>query len=158
MIIKEFQGENSLFSNFWFAPAKYDDVVYPTREHAYQASKAFPSFQILVVDKTGKEMLVNYRQAILDCKKPWEAKRLGRRAKLRPNWEVVKYSTMYEIVLDCFIRNPEMKRKLLGTGDDILQEGNRWGDTDWGIDLGTGKGENNLGKILMLVRGKLREA
>lgn len=33
-----------------------------------------------------------------------------------------------------------------------LVEGNSFGDTFWGVDARTGKGENHLGKILMKVR------
>ncbi len=40
--------------------------------------------------------------------------------------------------------------------NSLLQEGNRWGDTFWGVDLRTGKGENKLGKILMRVRKELK--
>ncbi|MBK9336371.1 MAG: NADAR family protein [Lewinellaceae bacterium] len=45
---------------------------------------------------------------------------------------------------------------LLETGDANLQEGNTWSDTFWGVDLETGAGENNLGKLLMEIREHLR--
>ena len=62
---------------------------------------------------------------------------------------------MYEIVKDKFSRNPELRVKLLNTGDIELIEGNYWGDTFWGVC--NGKGENHLGKILMRVRKELAE-
>ena len=63
---------------------------------------------------------------------------------------------MYEIVLAKFTQNPDLKEKLLATGDESLEEGNTWGDTIWGtVD---GVGENRLGKILMRVRDELNEA
>jgi predicted NAD-dependent protein-ADP-ribosyltransferase YbiA (DUF1768 family) len=44
----------------------------------------------------------------------------------------------------------ELRGLLLATGDAHLEEGNWWGDYFWGVCKG--KGENNLGKILMKVR------
>ena len=75
-----------------------------------------------------------------------------RLAKLQ---EEVKDKVMYEIVLAKFTQNPDLKEKLLATGDEYLEEGNTWGDTIWGtVD---GVGENRLGKILMRVRDELNE-
>ena len=62
---------------------------------------------------------------------------------------------MYNLVSQKFFQGP-LKNRLLETGNEELQEGNRWGDTYWGISLTTDQGENNLGKILMVIRGKLR--
>ena len=47
-------------------------------------------------------------------------------------------------------RHPVLKDQLLATGDVELIEGNDWGDEFWGVCCG--KGSNNLGKLLMLVR------
>ena len=61
---------------------------------------------------------------------------------------------MYEIVLAKFTQNPDLKEKLLATGDEHLEEGNTWGDTTWGTVNGIG--ENRLGIILMKVRRNCR--
>jgi predicted NAD-dependent protein-ADP-ribosyltransferase YbiA (DUF1768 family) len=45
--------------------------------------------------------------------------------------------------------------KLLSTGDIVLEEGNTWGDEYWGINLKTGKGKNNLGKLIMQIREEI---
>lgn len=37
-----------------------------------------------------------------------------------------------------------------------IQEGNYWGDTFWGVDLKKREGENNLGKLVMEIREKLK--
>lgn len=47
------------------------------------------------------------------------------------------------------------QRLLLDTGDAILEEGNHWNDTFWGVRLKNGQGQNHLGKILMQVRMEL---
>lgn len=51
-------------------------------------------------------------------------------------------------------QHPELKKKLLKTKNATLIEGNTWGDVYWGVCNGVG--ENNLGKILMETRAKLR--
>jgi len=61
---------------------------------------------------------------------------------------------MDECVAAKFRQEP-YRSKLIATGDQLIQEGNTWGDTYWGVDLETGEGENNLGKIIMTLRGSL---
>jgi len=47
---------------------------------------------------------------------------------------------------------------LLATEDAVLEEGNWWGDTYWGVcPSGSGNGENMLGRLLMQVREELKE-
>ena len=74
--------------------------------------------------------------------------------RLRGDWEEVKDNIMYEICKAKFTQNEDLKEKLLATGNDILEEGNTWGDRVWGTVNGVG--ENRLGKILMRVREELR--
>lgn len=83
-----------------------------------------------------------------------EAKKLGRKVPLRPDWENVKERIMYEICLAKFSQNEELKEKLLLTGECALEECNTWGDKVWGTV--NGEGENKLGKILMKIREELR--
>ena len=85
---------------------------------------------------------------------PSEAKRLGRRMRLRSDWEQVKYDVMLDVVRAKFNQHPDLAQKLLATGDEELVEGNDWGDTYWGVC--NGRGKNMLGKILMRVRAELR--
>ena len=49
----------------------------------------------------------------------------------------------------------ELAQMLLSTGSEILQEGNTWNDTFWGVNAHTGQGRNVLGKLLMEVRAEL---
>lgn len=84
-----------------------------------------------------------------------KAKRRGRQILLRPDWDAVKIGLMKEIVRAKFIQNPHLAGKLLATGNRQIAEGNTWGDTYWGVNLQTGKGENHLGQILMQVRREL---
>lgn len=61
---------------------------------------------------------------------------------------------MYEICKAKFSQNTELKKRLLSTGNEHLEEGNTWGDKIWGTVNGVG--ENRLGKILMRIREELR--
>ena len=47
-----------------------------------------------------------------------------------------------------------MQTCLMETDDHELIEGNWWNDTFWGVYKG--KGENNLGKLLMEIRQRIR--
>ena len=57
---------------------------------------------------------------------------------------------MSAVVFDKFYRNIDLRNKLMETGNRYLEETNHWKDRYWGVC--DGKGENNLGKILMSVR------
>ncbi len=52
-------------------------------------------------------------------------------------------------------RNPQLRAKLIGTGQIPLIEGNTWGDIFFGFDLTKGQGANHLGRILMDIRSEI---
>ena len=136
--IKEFRGKNYYLSNFYPSKVNYEGVEYLNNEAAFQSAK--------VVDYDKRLQFAN-----LD---PSQAKRKGRSVKLRHGWDKIKFKIMYEVCLAKFSQNEDLKEKLLGTQDAHLEEGNNWKDVIWGTV--NGKGQNNLGKILMRVREKLR--
>jgi ribA/ribD-fused uncharacterized protein len=139
--IEEFQGAFRWLSNFWKSPITLDGKKYATVEHFFQASKAGTNAEHEWV-----------RLAI----SPGKAKYNGRHIKnLRDSWDDIKLSIMTRGVQAKFDQNAELAKKLVDTGDAILEEGNDWGDTYWGIDKKTGLGRNNLGIILMKVRETL---
>lgn len=132
--ITEFQGEYRFLSNFWPASILYGDILFPTTEHAYQAAKTIKR----------KE-----RIAIAECTTPGRAKRLGAQCELRSDWDYIKLDVMRKLLVIKF-QIPELQILLLATGDAQLEEGNKWGDTFWGVCNNVG--ENHLGKLLMAVR------
>ena len=138
--ITEFQGEHRFLSNFWPAPVVLNDEEYSTMEHAYQAAKSVNPIE---------------RAMIRRCATPGEAKRAGRRITIRRDWDQVKEDYMRELLRIKF-SYPKLRQQLLATGDALIEEGNRWGDTFWGIDLRTGRGQNKLGRLLMAIRADLR--
>ena len=70
----------------------------------------------------------------------------------RKGWEEVRISVMEEVQIAKYQQHPELASKLMATGDAELIYNNECGDTYWGVF--NGKGENNLGKVLMKIRNK----
>lgn len=136
-MIDSFSGQYNFLSNFYPVNIIIDDEIYPTVEHAFQAMKCDDPSD---------------RETILACKTPADAKRAGRKVKLRRNWERDKADIMYMLVRQKF-NNPELALKLKETRSEELVEGNTWNDTFWGMCNGVGC--NMLGKILMQVRDEL---
>ena len=114
-------------------------IQYMNSEAAYQAQKT--------LDPSVRAAFSGYN--------PGRAKGMGRQLAVRPDWYEIRLSVMEEVVRAKFTQNPDLAKKLVDTGTMPLEEGNYWGDTFWGVDLNTGKGENNLGKILMKIRDEL---
>ncbi len=135
MTIDKFDGEYGFLSNFYLCTVHHDGLVYPSAEHAYQAAK-FDCFKV--------------REQIRISKTPGQAKRMGQKYHLRPNWDTIKPNIMFEIVLIKFAQNSEIREKLIKTYPDKLIERNTWGDTYWGVC--NGEGQNMLGRILMMIR------
>lgn len=92
--------------------------------------------------------------AIWQAKTPREARDLGQTVSLVPGWNELKYDVMYDCVLAKFTQNHDLLRQLLATDDAILVE-NSPTDYYWGCGA-DGSGSNNLGRILMDVREKLK--
>lgn len=139
MRIDGFFGQYRFLSNFWHAQVVLYDVPYPTVEHAFQAAKSTdPEFQ----------------KRIREAPTPGEAKKLGRQAPIRPDWESVKIDFMRFLVWNKFSTNEDLKAKLLATGEAELVEGNNWGDVFWGVCKG--QGQNWLGRLLMETRERLK--
>lgn len=79
----------------------------------------------------------------------YAAKRLGRKVKLRPDWEDVKIRVMAEVLMAKFGRNLDLMDKLERVSGPIVED-NSWHDTFWGQC--DGKGENWLGRLLEQVK------
>lgn len=136
--ICEFRGEYAFLSNFFESEIFCWGYRYRNAEAAFQSMK----------DPIRAEMFEGMNAKA--------AKKLGRKVRLRADWEEVKEWFMYTVCLAKFTQNPELGEKLLATGDRELIEGNTWGDTEWGVCNGVGK--NLLGKILMQVREKIKKS
>ncbi|MCY3596552.1 MAG: NADAR family protein [Rhodospirillales bacterium] len=136
--IDRFRGELAFLSNFHYHPFEWRGRTYSTSEHAFQSAKS----------RDDRE-----RQRIRAASSPAEAKRLGRRADLRCDWDRIKDDVMHSVLLAKFAV-PALRDALLATGDAELVEGNTWGDVYWGVC--GGRGRNQLGRTLMRIRDDIR--
>lgn len=138
--IKGFFGPYRWLSNFHLADVVYDDVVYISNEHAYQAAKTLSARE-----------RAWFSDPKTTCGK---AKRLGNVVTMQEGWNELKFDVMYELNQQKYSTHLYLKEMLLATGSAYLEETNTWGDRYWGVCDGIG--ENNLGKILMDIRDQLQ--
>ena len=139
--IKGFFGDFRFLSNFFSGPVWFEGLLYPSSECAYQAAKVLSVHRFHFQTATAAE-----------SKSLW--KKFGQKGLIdnnRSEWDERKYDIMAEIVFNKFLRNKELRQKLIDTGDKYLEELNWWSDNFWGVDIKLG-GQNNLGKILMKTR------
>lgn len=144
-VINQFRNEYYFLSNFY--PAEFTDCtgnIWPSVEHYFQAMKT-----------------ENYieRAKIRKASTPGKAKSMGRNVDLRSNWNSIRLDVMKIGLLYKFRQNPDLRQKLIDTGDAILIEGNYWHDNVYG-DCFCNKcknirGQNYLGKLLMGIRTRL---
>jgi len=139
MTIAAFTDNARFLSNFYPSPIEYDEITYPTLEHAYQAAKC-------------RDEHKNVKVYIARLRTPAMAKRRGREIEMRPDWDHIKLGVMEELVRIKFSTEP-LRGMLKATAGHDLIEGNTWGDTFWGVCRG--KGHNHLGKILMKIRDEI---
>jgi len=140
MLINRFTKDAGydFLSNFYTSTISFEGNLYPTVEHAYQASKT-----------TDPKL----RQLIKKAPGPMAAKKLGKCIQLREDWGSIKLVIMRILIKEKF-ENPFLRHLLLKTGDARLVMVNRFNDRFWGVYKGTG--ENWLGKILEEVREQIR--
>jgi len=137
-----FSGSSSYLSNFSNYPISLRNKLWPTTEHYFQGQKF-----------AGTEV----EELIRAATSPADAKQMGGKGgkhKLRNNWENIKEQIMYEALLAKFTQHPELRAKLLDTGNQELIEDNPK-DLYWGNNA-SGAGKNRLGVLLMEVRAFLR--
>lgn len=141
--IVSFTGRHAFLSNFSPAHIVFDGLSFPTVEHAFVAAKT--------LDRTERARISNIGS-------PRDAKRAGRKLRLRADWEQIKVEIMAGLVTQKF-QIPHLADSLAATGTAPLIEGNRWHDTFWGVCTGCYRGcdyvgANHLGQILMAVRAR----
>lgn len=142
-MINDFRGCNWFLSNYSRSPIKYQDLYFPTVEHAFAAAKT-ESF--------------DDRVWIAGLSTPGQAKRYGRKVELRSDWDRIRYPVMRELLFLKFSRS-RLAADLIDTGDHELIEGNEWHDTHWGVcncNQHKSTGLNYLGRMLMTLRDYLK--
>lgn len=148
-IILTFRDDYHFLSNFWpcdiILPAEghLPALSYGSVENAYQAWKSVDlkvrqAMQDMTASETKKYPLSDQFTVREDATP-------GSKLKLMEGLLRQKFSD----------KNPDLKQKLLNTGDALLVEGNDWHDTFWGFSLIDGYGQNHLGRTLMTIRTEL---
>ena len=144
-MIDSCRDEYAFLSNYSASPFKDEcGDFFPTMEHQFQAQKATNLYDFELVRK---------------AKTPGLAKKYGREIKIAPDWESVKVDVMRK-GLHFKFAIPELRYKLLATGEQYLEEGSTWHDNTWGNcqcpkckDI---MGKNMLGQLLMQVREEIK--
>lgn len=117
-------------------------IIYPSTENFYQAMK---------YAEVSKRIYIS-------SLKPVEAKEYSKNNEMTSEvFEKNKIDIMMFAQRKKYNQEP-FRSKLLATGDAYLEEGNWWHDLFWGCDIKTREGENNLGKIIMEVRGEIQSS
>lgn len=140
-MVSMFRGEYGFLSNFYECEIVYGSLKFRCVESAYQALKS-KDFEV-------RKMFESLNGS--------ESKSLGRKIKLREDWNEIKVDVM-RYLLRIKFKNKELRDKLLKSGNEELVEGNWWNDKFWGVSLKDGKGKNMLGKLLMEIREEIRKA
>lgn len=139
-----FRDEYSFLSNFarFDTAMLYDGIAFSTNEHFYQAMK--------FKDKSVRRKIAEHPSKGL--------KKYCAQFTIRDDWENIKLDVMeYGLRFKFSDYNPTLKLALLATEDVDLIEYNYWGDKFWGVCSKTKVGENNLGKLLMKIRGEIKQ-
>ena len=144
-MIDSFRGKYYFLSNFYPCIIPYCGVSYRSVESAFQAQKVSTALP--------GEAWAEQQRRFANLS-PDQAKHLGRRIPLRPDWERVKNAVMRELLMVKF-SDAKLKEWLLATGNEKLVEGNSWHDNYWGSCICPrcrNHGRNELGKTLMAIR------
>ena len=132
------------FSNFFPSAFDLDGKRWPTVEHYFQAQKFTANPE--------------YQEEIRAAKTPEKAKTLGAAVDgtkpIRSDWDTVREEVMKKALTAKFTQNPDLKAKLLATGNRALVEANPT-DAYWGYGR-TKKGKNRMGILLQQLRDELR--
>jgi ribA/ribD-fused uncharacterized protein len=136
------------FSNFqpFDKPLICEGIRYITPEHYYQALKTLDLAE---------------RLRVAQAPTAGAAKKLGKRVKLRPDWEGIKVSVMQSALEYKFRLGTSWHLRLMNTPGEIV-EWNTWHDNFWGdctcYNCKSKPGLNYLGRLLMILRdGEKRE-
>ncbi len=142
-----YESQHYYLSNFSAFAIRWQDRLWMTSEHAYQAAKFLLNGDRDLAHEVGN--CLSAHDALMT------ARRLEKEGKF-PGWDDgLRLETMASIVQHKFDQHPWIQRKLLETGDRVLTEASHkdafWG---WGPN---GDGRNELGKIWMTLRAAHRQ-
>lgn len=159
-------------SNFYKAPF-FIDKEWPTSEHYFQAQKFIhikEYYDLISVSDTPGKAAALARQKKYRFGNKWKVNKKSseeqpgfqfinsaidkyKDLQIRPDWNNVREDIMREAITAKFLQNPELKKKLLETGQrELIEHTSR--DSYWG-NGGNDQGLNRLGHLLMELRSML---
>ncbi len=133
------------FSNLYRRPIVFEDEIFATSEHAYQAGKARKAaVRKWLMEAPSPALLAMAAHGLYT----WD---------ITPGWAAKKFDRMRGVLRAKFTQHPDLRALLLSTGEARLVESatvdnavNRlWGEVN-------GVGRNMLGVLLMELRDDLR--
>lgn len=143
-VVGFYEREFFMFSNFSSFQVEWRDYMWPTSEHAYQASRFMGENEDLVA-------------SIQKARSAHDAYKIAQDNKMhqRKQWDNEKIDVMYSICKAKLLQHTYIQGHLQSTLDEPLVEDSPkdsfWG---WGPDR---KGRNELGKVWMRLRTELRD-
>lgn len=143
-IVGFYEREFYCLSNFSSFQVEWREKLWPTSEHAYQASHFLENAPELA-------------EEIFRARSAHEAFKIAKAnaGKVPEDWNERKVAIMEDIVRHKLEQNPYVMHKLMQTGDrEIIEDSPKddfWG---WGEN---GDGRNELGKIWMRLRDEFRQ-
>lgn len=159
-MIDRFRGDYFFLSNMYVVENQLvtpDGIQVPTSEHYYMSTRFHNKLPRIAVAMAMAEE-GDTRPYAQGAAAKRAAHDLINQGKLHFDQPHERVMLMQRAVLEKFSKNPDIAQQLLETGDEILVEGNTWGDRFWGVDpIGSGDGLNMLGRVLMATREKLRK-
>lgn len=129
-------------NEYWFLSNMYECELVVNRRAYKCLESAFQSFK-------SEDMKIRDSFCGLNG---FESKKLGRKIKLRKDWNEIRVPLMRELIKRKFEKGSELAEKLKKVKGEIVED-NEWGDKFWGKVNGVG--ENWLGVLLMERRDEL---
>lgn len=121
--------------------------IYPSFDHALYASK--------LLDLNKKKELAAI-DSILEVKRFVSKEQKNFPGGINENWKNDCLVIAEYLLRDKFIRNKDLKEKLINTGDKPLEFYNDYNDLFWGLDKEKKGGQNKLGSLLEKIRKDIK--
>lgn len=141
--INSFTGDYAFLSPTFPCPVEYKNSLYPSFQHALEASKLSSS----AADKAICLLIIqepNIR----------EVKRFVKHVDVG-QWKEKCLAVAEDLMRDKFLRNKQLRKQLMSTDRRSLVYTNDHGDQFWGVSEAESKGQNRLGRVLEAVRAEI---
>lgn len=135
-------GTYGFLSNLWPSPVIFENRGFRSAEYAYQFGKPRNADLAYWLAIAPSSAICAFAAHALP---PWA---------VRTEWNVIKVERMRAVLAAKFDQHPDLRERLLATGDATLIEVSKT-DPFWGIGA-KGTGKNTLGLLLMELRERVR--